>query len=183
MDGVLLPSDVEPVWFAVHPWVFCGFRVADCHFGHRFGGRCVPPAAFVGGFALFVLLVGRLCGVLPVLFLCHIMLCGLSLPVGLRVVGLAALFPLCPLPIRVRSLRGEASCQGALSTLRGMERIAGFFYFIVSILCNNTMPIFSTIPVTSALPIRKARLESEAPSVCWSGNIFKRSNSTGVSRL
>jgi hypothetical protein len=37
-------------------------------------------------------------------------------------------------------------------------------------------------PVTKALPIRNARWVSDAPSVCPSGNMLRRSNSTGSKR-
>ena len=39
----------------------------------------------------------------------------------LRRLGVAALFPLCPLSLRLRTLRGQASQQGALPALRCME--------------------------------------------------------------
>ena len=45
------------------------------------------------------------------------------------------------------------------------------------------MPILVTTPQTRALPIKKALFEGDCPAVWPSGNMFKRSNSTGSSRL
>lgn len=66
-----------------------------------------------------------------------------------------------------------------------LAKVVGIIYFFLQmfyILVFNTNEIFSTIPVTNALPIRNARLRSDEPKVWLSGNIFKRSNSTGTSR-
>ena len=54
-------------------------------------------------------------------------------------------------------------------------------YFIY-ILFLNINAMFSTIPVTNAFPIRNARRKSDEPKVWLSGNIFKRSSSTGTRR-
>ena len=44
------------------------------------------------------------------------------------------------------------------------------------------LPMHSTTPTTSALPITNARCASVTPRVWLSGNMFARSSSTGVSR-
>ena len=49
-------------------------------------------------------------------------------------------------------------------------------------LLTSSSPTFVTMPITSALPIKKALFESDTPSrrVWLSGNIFKRSSSSGI---
>ncbi len=50
------------------------------------------------------------------------------------------------------------------------------------ILSFSTNAMFSTIPVTNAFPMRNALRISDDPKVWLSGNMFKRSSSTGTRR-
>lgn len=58
---------------------------------------------------------------LSLLFAHYVVLSRLSFFLVLRWLGIVALFPLCPLSLRLRTLRGQASQQGALPALRCME--------------------------------------------------------------
>ena len=121
MDGVLFPPDTQSFRIAFYFGLVRGFRVADSHSVHSVGGRRLPATPFSGSHVVLVCLVGRMCGVLPVLFAHHVVLSRLSFFPVLRRLGVVALFPLCPLSLRLRALRGQASQQRALSALRCME--------------------------------------------------------------
>ena len=98
-----------------------GFRVADCHSGHSVGGRRLPATSLPGSHAVLVCFIRSMCRVLSLLFAHYVVLSRLSFFLVLRRLGIVALFPLCPLSLRLRTLRGQASQQGALPALRCME--------------------------------------------------------------
>ena len=121
LSGVLFPPDTQSFRIAVYFGLVRGFRVADCHSGHSVGGRRLPATSLSGSHAVLVCLIRRMCRVLSLLFAHHVVLSRLSFFLVLRRLGVAALFPLCPLSLRLRTLRGQASQQGALPALRCME--------------------------------------------------------------
>lgn len=112
---------LNPFGLPVYFGLVRGFRVADCHSGHSVGGRRLPATSLSGSHAVLVCLIRRMCRVLSLLFAHHVVLSRLSFFLVLRRLGVAALFPLCPLSLRLRTLRGQASQQGALPALRCME--------------------------------------------------------------
>ena len=87
-------------------------------------------------------------------------------------------------------LNVPSSLNRCLQTAMGT--FVGFHEFLHRSPCNqpskasmrfdNSEARRSTMPTTSAFPMKKARLASVAPLVWSSGNMFRRSNSIGVRR-